>query len=177
MPFSNYIEYVEGLYKTDEISDDPDYVSVMCRLTYAVTRTEITTEKIMYDYEGWKIRTSRGHLSCLKTEGEPGEKQVNISYIRKTASAFPNHYRRSGNQGADFKRSLNTAPKGSANGRGGCFEFGSRIRKSRNGGLLLAPRQRKRRLHFGYFGDGRIIRNGHMRSQRHGNLCREAERF
>ena len=27
----------------------------MCRLTYAVTRTEITTGKIMYDYEGWKI--------------------------------------------------------------------------------------------------------------------------
>ena len=23
VPFSNYIEYVEGLYKTDEISDDP----------------------------------------------------------------------------------------------------------------------------------------------------------
>ena len=45
VPFSNYIEYVEGLYKTDEISDDPDYVSVICRLTYAVTRTEITTEK------------------------------------------------------------------------------------------------------------------------------------
>lgn len=76
VPFSNYIEYVEGLYKTDEISDDPDYVSVMCRLTYAVTRTEITTEKIMYDYEEVENSELPEGTYRVKTEGEPGEKQV-----------------------------------------------------------------------------------------------------
>ncbi len=63
VPFSNYIEYVEGLYKTDEISDDPDYVSVyvpsdLCRYSHRNHH-----RKNVYDYERvGKFRTSRAPI-------------------------------------------------------------------------------------------------------------------
>ena len=76
VPFSNYIEYVDGLYKTDEITDDPDYVSVMCRLTYAVTSTEIETEYIMYDYQEVENSELPEGTYRIKSEGEMGEKQI-----------------------------------------------------------------------------------------------------
>ena len=76
VPFSNYIEYISGLYKTEEISDTPDYVSVMCRLTYAVTRTEIKTEYIMYDYREEENSELPEGTYRIKSEGEMGEKQV-----------------------------------------------------------------------------------------------------
>lgn len=104
VPFSNYIEYVEGLYKTDEISDDPDYVSVMCRLTYAVTRTEITTEKIMYDYEEVENSELPEGTYRVKTEGEPGEKQVEyIIYSENGVELSRTITGEAVTQGADFK--------------------------------------------------------------------------
>lgn len=76
VPFSNYIEYVDGLYKDEEITDQPDRSTVMSKLTYAVTRTEIKTEYIMYDYEEVANSDLPEGTYRVKTEGEMGEKQV-----------------------------------------------------------------------------------------------------
>lgn len=76
----------------------------MCRLTYAVTRTEITTEKIMYDYEEVENSELPEGTYRVKTEGEPGEKQVEyIIYSENGVELSRTITGEAVTQGADFK--------------------------------------------------------------------------